>query len=276
MFLLLSPQKWETDLEKMNEAIREHNGLPSTVRPIKVFTVHEYCTCRALMIAAVCWSEKGDALFPNGEDTDFASLASSPNFSQYIKEFRFKEYRRFIPAAMASKDRQIAGDPWWQFSEYVDHFNETQLREVNFSLWHILDETMSALRPRKSKTGNLPNITFLLRKPEPLGTEFKDSGCSVHGGLRFLEIQRGRLGMHEKEFWSELGATGACTLRIAKGGAQPTLEGQKEGVKADAWFGSVTCADALGQHGFKSIMSVSKIILYFVYNDFTNIPNFNF
>ena len=77
--------------------------------------------------------------------------------------------------------------------------------------------------------------------------------------------------MHEKEFWSELGATGACTLRIAKGGAQPTLEGQKEGVKADAWFGSVTCADALGQHGFKSIMSVSKIILYFVYDDFANI-----
>ena len=62
-----------------------------------------------------------------------------------------------------------------------------------------------------------------------------------------------------------MGATAACTLRIAKGGTQPTLEGQKEGVKADTWFGSVTCADALGQQGFKSIMSVSLIVFYFVH-----------
>ena len=72
--------------------------------------------------------------------------------------------------------------------------------------------------------------------------------------------------MQEKKYCAEMGATAACTLRIAKGGTQPTLEGQKEGVKADAWFGSVTCADALGQQGFKSIMSVSLIVFYFVHD----------
>jgi len=62
--------------------------------------------------------------------------------------------------------------------------------------------------------------------------------------------------MREKEFSSDLGATAACTLRIAKGGEQPVSPGMKECVKADAWFGSITCADVLSVHNFKSIMSV--------------------
>ena len=40
---------------------------------------------------------------------------------------------------------------------------------------------MSAWRPRKDKTGGLPNISFILRKPEPLGTEFKSMACSLTG-----------------------------------------------------------------------------------------------
>ena len=34
----------------------------------------------------------------------------------------------------------------------------------------ILDESMSAWRPDTTKTGGLPAISFVLRKPEPLGT----------------------------------------------------------------------------------------------------------
>lgn len=37
----------------------------------------------------------------------------------------------------------------------------------------VLDETMSAYRPRTTKSGTLPYLSFILRKPEPLGTEFK-------------------------------------------------------------------------------------------------------
>ena len=32
---------------------------------------------------------------------------------------------------------------------------------------------MSAFRPQTRKTGNLPHLSFIMRKPEDLGTEFK-------------------------------------------------------------------------------------------------------
>jgi len=164
------------------------------------------------MAASMVYSEKGEALFKSSDNSDFESFSSAPDFQNYFKDFRLKEFRRFNPASMQSNEAYQAGDPWWQFSTYVDNFNSIKKREFFFSLNQILDKTMSALRNRKNQTGNLPNISFLLRKPEPLGTELKDSGCKVIGDLRFLELQRGKLPMREKEYCSNLGATAACTL----------------------------------------------------------------
>ncbi len=39
----------------------------------------------------------------------------------------------------------------------------------------LLDESMSAWHPRKDKTGGLPNISFILQKPEPLGRSLRAS-----------------------------------------------------------------------------------------------------
>jgi hypothetical protein len=41
------------------------------------------------------------------------------------------------------------------------------------SVIKLLDESKSAWPPCKDKTGGLPNIFFILQKPEPLGTEFE-------------------------------------------------------------------------------------------------------
>jgi hypothetical protein len=45
---------------------------------------------------------------------------------------------------------------------------------------------MSAWQPCKDKMGGLPNNSFILRKPESLGTEFKTMACSVAGNFRLL------------------------------------------------------------------------------------------
>ena len=63
IFLLLSPQKWEVDLAKINKSIEEHNREASPVRPVKILSAYEYFVCRTLMIAGVCFSEKGENLF---------------------------------------------------------------------------------------------------------------------------------------------------------------------------------------------------------------------
>ena len=82
-------------------------------------------------------------------------------------------------------------DPWWAFSSAVDDFNQIRNNIITSSCTKVLDETMSAWRPRTSKNGGLPNISYIERKPEPLGTEFKTSCCPVTGVMTRMEIQRG-------------------------------------------------------------------------------------
>ena len=75
---------------------------------------------------------------------------------------------------------------------------------------------MVAYRPRKTKTGGLPNLTSLPRKLEPLGTEYKCVICSKTNVTLHLEIQRGRVDMQGTKYHRQLGATAACTVRMSE------------------------------------------------------------
>jgi len=84
---------------------------------------------------------------------------------------RFKQWRKFIPSIWANKALQLDGkqDPCWQFSSAVSEFNDHRREIIQHSLMLVADESMSAWVPRTSKTGGLSNISFIKRKPEPLG-----------------------------------------------------------------------------------------------------------
>ena len=60
-------------------------------------------------------------------------------------------------------------DPWWQFALCVSEFNSCQWNIIVSSMWKFFDESMSAYHPWTAKTGGLPNLSLILRKPEPLG-----------------------------------------------------------------------------------------------------------
>ena len=51
---------------------------------------------------------------------------------------------------------------------------------------------MSAFRPQTTKTGNLPHLSFIQRKPEPLGTELKVAMCTELQVMTFLSLCRGK------------------------------------------------------------------------------------
>jgi hypothetical protein len=51
----------------------------------------------------------------------------------------------------------------------VEEFNQIRSSKLIGSQWISVDETMSAYRPRKTVLGGLPNILFIVQKPEPLG-----------------------------------------------------------------------------------------------------------
>ena len=76
---------------------------------------------------------------------------------------------------------------------------------------------MSAIRFRITAKGNLPHLSYIFRKPEPLGTKFNKVACYVTGDLLFIEVQSGKEGMKDSRYQQELGATAACTKWMMEG-----------------------------------------------------------
>ena len=60
-------------------------------------------------------------------------------------------------------------DPWWQFALCVSEFNSHRQNIIISSTWKVFDESMLVYHAWTTMTGGLPNLSFILRKPEPLG-----------------------------------------------------------------------------------------------------------
>ena len=52
-----------------------------------------------------------------------------------------------------------------------------------------------------------------MRKPEPLGTEFKTIVDGLSGIMLWVEVQEGKDRMAKHQHTSELGGTAACVVR---------------------------------------------------------------
>ena len=124
---------WEDKLEIMNEAIREGN-VNNTGRDVRKFSRSEFITGHALMIAAASYEIKGARLWRQGErinettEDDWDSIVQCPGFDDYMKLYRFKQFRTFFPKIFENKRLKDA-DLWWPFSGAVDEFN--RIRKVS-------------------------------------------------------------------------------------------------------------------------------------------------
>ncbi len=92
---------------------------------------------------------------------------------------------------MADEDRD-GEDSWWRVSSFVDDFNESRMKLISSSSWKCLDESIFAFRPRMTKTGGLPHLVYIFRKPEPFGIELKVVCDPPTGCVIGVEIQEGK------------------------------------------------------------------------------------
>ena len=192
------------------------------------------------------------------DEEGFITIEPCANFGRWMPEYRFKEFRYFLPEQFVDYSRRST-DPWWRFIGGVEQFNMNRLNLVVASNHLTMDELMSAWRPRTTRTGGLPNITHIPRKPEPLGTEFKCVTCSKSNIMLHLELQRGREGMRDSEHHRELGATAACTVRLSEVCKQRNDLVDDDNtlvMKGDSWFGSVKAAANLAQRGIECILQI--------------------
>ena len=74
---------------------------------------------------------------------------------------------------------------WWRAELLFNAFN-TACKNIAASFLKVGDESMNAIRFWTTEKGNLPHLSYIFRKPEPLGTKFKTVACSVTGVLLFI------------------------------------------------------------------------------------------
>jgi len=136
---------------------------------------------------------------------------SKVDYSNFMKQYRFQQIRDVIWNMWASPEEK-RNDDWWIISHCIIEFNQNRKRQVSASFMKTMDESMSAFRPQTRATGNLPHLSFILRKPENLGTEFKVVACPITGIILYLEIQKGREKMQQANYSNQCGVTAACVI----------------------------------------------------------------
>ena len=67
---------------------------------------------------------------------------------------------------------------------FIDGFNKV-CSNIAARYPRVRDESMSVIQFLTTLKGNLPNLSYIFHKPEPLGTDLKKVVCSVIEALIF-------------------------------------------------------------------------------------------
>ena len=111
-------------------------------------------------------------MFRNKQTEGIVEKVDGNKYMTY-RRFKFIKQHFMSQFEFEMSDNEKLYNRWWRVGYLTYGFNENRRRTVASSRVKILDEVMSAYRPQRRKTGNLPNISYVLRKSEPLGTELK-------------------------------------------------------------------------------------------------------
>ena len=106
---------------------------------------------------------------------------------------------------------------------------------------------MSEIHFRMTAKGNLPQLSYILHNPEPLGTVFKTVEFSVTGALLFLEIYIGKEGINNTKYHLQLGLKSTCKnimMEATKGIGHRYIKGAtKDCFIFDSWLSSKKSAE---------------------------------
>jgi hypothetical protein len=159
----LWPGNWRDQLSNLNKHIRtEHSS-------IKQVTDDEWWTFYGIMAFAAGAGVGGEEKLWDKKQKLFPELPKI-DLSDRMKKYRFKQIKQLMPKAFVGNDES---DPWNPIKALIDGFNNARAQNIAASYCKVHDESMSSWKTRTTKLGGLPFLSFILRKPKPLGTEFK-------------------------------------------------------------------------------------------------------
>ncbi len=135
----------------------------------------------------------GGAQFKEGAhlwSTKRVGMMPAPDFGRPLSEDQFKRILRYWTRGFPYQRDRLKTNPWAQVDHWVKSFNEARLREIKIGSCVTPDEMMFEWKG-KSGVGGLPHLSYIKRKPKPLGTELKSVCEGTMGICVHVEIQRG-------------------------------------------------------------------------------------
>ena len=150
-------------------------------------------------------------------------------------------------------EASLRTDNWAFVRGLVDLYNKSREEQVTPGWLITADETMVAWRGQKGilNITKCPHLSWVPRKPEPLGVELKTVGDALSGIMLRIEICEGKEPMKAKKYSAEYGATTACTMRLF----EPWF-GTDRVAAADSWFAGVKTTWAMLDNGLHFIGDV--------------------
>ena len=111
------------------------------MRELKIF--------HGLLIDATAYGMKGTELWPNktGGQKRKRTLSKTVDYGDYMKEWRFKEIKQYIPEVMEDIS-MAATDDWWRFKRRLQMLNDRIAKIYHVSSVLVFDESMGAFIPR--------------------------------------------------------------------------------------------------------------------------------
>ena len=195
------------------------------------------------MIAASLEVEKGiENLWKRGQGNGFRPHA---DFGRFIPQTYFMIFTSVFPHMWSPEHLWYSANvPWESFVPFVEAFN-AQRQQLLKTVYLLLDESMSAWRPKTTKFGGLPNLTLEPRKPKPLGTMFKNEVEATTGILVSQDIVQGSDAQKDKKYYgddSSMPKKEPIMAHVAEVLRQCDFANLAVGgwVGGDAWFGLVT------------------------------------
>lgn len=155
-------------------------------------------------------------------------------------------YRTAVPPIQGSAAQD---SEWYPIQHLINSFNANRAVNAIPSSVLVIDETMSAW------TGHgLPHLSYLPRKPEPYGCEFKTICDGESRVMLYMELQKGKEPMRALQYARSHGVCAATTIRAAE--AMHHILGTGRILVGDSWFASVSVCIELHERGMYFIGNV--------------------
>ena len=161
----LWPGNLRNQLMRVNSMIDEDNK-DRRRNKVSLLSVREMVVFLGVMLVATLEGKKGCELWQS-EDQETEGYQTQVDISRYMTLHRHRQIRKYFHH-LFSDPKKKATDPWWQVSGGIEEFNKNRKKMVKGSNIMVLDEAMSAFKPRTTATGKSQTHTSThLPTPNP-------------------------------------------------------------------------------------------------------------